>query len=154
MVDSSDQSTMKHESFQQILTDLLEETPRFQPENISYYSEPACLSHLIEEGFRIKISNSTLPPKSYRKAPSVNRKSPEIKMTYTLTLKQEAALKRLQEMLQNSSFLEGNFTLVDLKKAFRLGAKRLHPDTGGNASEFHEFLTQYKILLDFFESIK
>ena len=45
-------------------------------------------------------------------------------------------------------------SLQDLKRAYRAGCRRLHPDHGGSAEAFRELHQAYRLLLEYMQSYR
>lgn len=53
----------------------------------------------------------------------------------------------IEQALAILGFTEGTITLVDIKTAYRVKAKLLHPDKGGDAKKFKELVAAYELLI-------
>lgn len=125
-------------SFKKILSDKIAEdqgsTGIF---NNTLASEPAHLSYLIGQIERTEIQLARF------KYPH----TPRLRPPHKLDAEQVLAFEFFKRIVTE---LSPSFTIIELRRAFRKAALRLHPDHGGNTQEFISLKMHYQVLLGFF----
>lgn len=118
--------------------------------------DSSCLSDLISVGFHIDLRTSAriYPMKKQNHQTPPPPPPPLVEKNYLLTVMQSAALEHINRVLSPLEKLHGEFSVMDLKRAFRKASKIYHPDHGGTPTLFIELGSSVKILLDFLNSIK
>ncbi|MBC7458816.1 MAG: hypothetical protein H7235_11085 [Bdellovibrionaceae bacterium] len=87
--------------------------------------------------YRSQVGLVTTPP------------SLEMPVDYILEAHQKTALDYLNQRLNLTQRLIGQFSAQQLKSTFRRLAKIYHPDMGGTPESFRELITHFKVLSDF-----
>lgn len=78
----------------------------------------------------------------------------EAPIDYILESHQKTSLDYLNERLNPTQRLIGQFSAQQLKTAFRRLAKASHPDMGGTPEAFRELITHFKVLSLFLSTHK
>jgi hypothetical protein len=148
-------------TFSEILNDQLEfhqsEIPDWNHVHAtSGLIDSSCLSDLISVGFHIDLRTSArvYPMKKQNHQTPPPPPQPPVEKKYLLSVMQTAALEHINCALPPLEKLHGEFSALDLKRAFRKASKIYHPDHGGSPTLFIELGRCVKILLDFLNSIK
>lgn len=141
-------------SFAEILTSFSLENDHFPTENDPFYYESIQDPPPILGDFHYAAA----PSAHYKKSLYFTRSATKPKMSsikpHAFSSIEINALEKMNRHLKPSYELSMHFTVQELKSAFRHGVKSLHPDHGGSAELFSDFFLSYKILLDFFKTIK
>lgn len=149
---------MKDFSFAEILENLSSEneTETAYSQEISGTLEPAFLSHLIGSlqsdipSVRVQNHSVSSYSRSYRAMSAREFKLKSQGMTETQFKAYESLLYAIELpiLTAHRMFPEG-FTLLQLKKAYKLAALKNHPDSGGCHESFLEIRKCYDILEGF-----
>lgn len=149
-------------TFSEILEEQLSQNPS---ENSGETLDSLYSSHMEYAHFsQIKFTNSrvfTPPPPAnsrsrYRAQARVSTlKQPlETPIDYILEIHQKVSLDYMNERLNPTQRLIGQFSSQQLKTAFRRLAKASHPDTGGTPEAFRDLLTHFEVLSLFLTTVK
>ena len=103
--------------------------------------DPAHLAFLMGQVGR---ANPVSPRGKYQHKPVV-----VVRKAHVLSDLQREALTFLKRFMPS---LDETMTSHELKKAFRLGALRLHPDRGGSAEAYSELRSKHACLITLFPS--
>lgn len=124
-------------SFKQILKEKMNETKESQASfNTSAQGlDPAHLAFLMGQTARL---NPGTPAKTYPR-PAVR----PVRKSHTFNAAQTLSFNFMKSWVHG---LNDNFSEIELKKAFRQAALRLHPDRGGSVTLFLELKGHYDVL--------
>lgn len=129
-------------SFKEILREKMGEPqrPSLRDDLNVINSDPAHLAFLLG---KVERPQRPLPRGNYPR-PSLR----PMRKPHVFTSRQEQAFNFIRSWVPT---LNDNFSEQELKKAFRQGALRLHPDQGGSDQLFTELKDHYHNLREFFK---
>lgn len=141
-------------TFSEILEEQLSQNPSENSgESFDYlYSSHVDYAHFSEIKFtRTQVYTTTPSANSRSRYRSQVRVIPmeqalETPIDYILESHQKTSLDYLNERLNPTQRLMGQFSASQLKTAFRRLAKAAHPDMGGSPESFRELVTHFKVL--------
>lgn len=149
-------------TFSEILEEQLSQNPSENSGESfdSLYSSHVDYAHFSEIRFsRAQVFTPPPPANSRSRYRSQVRVTPleqpfETPIDYILESHQKTSLDYLNERLNPTQRLIGQFSAQQLKTAFRRLAKTSHPDMGGTPEAFRELITHFKVLSLFLSTHK
>lgn len=149
-------------TFSEILEEQLDQNTSENSGEIldSLYSSHVEYAYFSQIRFtRTQVFTPTPPANSRSRYRSQVRVAPaslpqEMPIDYILESHQKTSLDYLNERLNPTQRLIGQFTAQQLKTAFRRLAKSSHPDMGGTPESFRDLITHFKVLSLFLTTLK
>lgn len=143
-------------SEEKLRTEDLFKTSSEQPLEWSSDLEPQHLSYLLghlEVHRTTTFKDSQNPYLKYKKVIQKPNLKTNLKPDHALSLKELVALEFINLHLAKDLYLPKNFTLTQLKHAYKKAALRTHPDCGGSHNDFLKLKSSSELLMAFLKSL-